>query len=395
MTSLWSTPRAGCWHAAASATTRPATSSCCSYWPRLATPPPSPSRSPSRPAAACWWPSCAPPAGACTPSTPGRVPLPGSARCGRLQVRPRRRGRAGRHPAHRRGRAPAPAGGLRTGPGDRSAGPRSAGRGLESPAAGQPAALAAAGVLPRRPGGLPPQARRPDRPRGPRRAGRRANPHPGGQSDHRTAAPPAALRWSPAQPRRLDQAAAASFHADQPRQLPLVEQAMGQQVLALLAQLQAACQAADDLAEATVAQFRRHPDYQIITSFPGLGELTGARVLAELGDDRSRFADARGVKAYAGAAPVTRASGKRLQVLARKVKNQRLAAVGYVWAFAALTASPGARAHYDRRKHAGDRHAAAQRNLFNRLLGMLHHCLATRQTYSEAKAFPAPEALAA
>jgi hypothetical protein len=46
---------------------------------------------------------------------------------------------------------------------------------------------------------------------------------------------------------------------------------MGQQVLALLAQLQAACQAADDLAEATVAQFRRHPDYQIITSFPGLG----------------------------------------------------------------------------------------------------------------------------
>jgi transposase len=118
-------------------------------------------------------------------------------------------------------------------------------------------------------------------------------------------------------------------------------------------------------------------------------------VLAELGDDRSRFVDARGVKAYAGAAPVTRASGKRCQVLARKVKNQRLAAVGYVWAFAALTASPGARAHYDRRKHAGDRHAAAQRNLFNRLLGMLHHCLTTRQTYSEHQAFPAPQALAA
>jgi transposase len=134
---------------------------------------------------------------------------------------------------------------------------------------------------------------------------------------------------------------------------------MGQQVLALLIQLQAACQAADGLAEATVKQFRRHPDHQIITSFPRLGELTGARVLAEIGDDRSRFADARAIKAYAGAAPVTRASGKRLQVLARKVKNQRLAAVGYVWAFAALTASPGARAHYDRRKHADDHHAAA------------------------------------
>jgi hypothetical protein len=117
-------------------------------------------------------------------------------------------------------------------------------------------------------------------------------------------------------------------------------------------------------------------------------------VLPELGDDRSRFTDARAVKAYAGAA-VTRASGKRRQVLARKVKNQRLAGVGCVWAFAALTASPGARTHYDRREHAGDRNAAVRRNLFNRLLGMLHHCLATGQTCAEPKAFPAPEALAA
>jgi transposase len=95
-------------------------------------------------------------------------------------------------------------------------------------------------------------------------------------------------------------------------------------------------------------------------------------VLAEIGDDRSRFADARALKAYAGAAPVTRASGKSLTVMHRRVKNQRLASVGYLWAFAALTASPGARAHYDRRKAAGDRHVAAQRNLFNRMIGILH-----------------------
>jgi len=120
----------------------------------------------------------------------------------------------------------------------------------------------------------------------------------------------------------------------------------------------------------------------------GLAELTGARILAEIGDDRARFADARGLKAYAGSAPVTRASGKSTAVLHRRVKNQRLASVGYVWAFAALTASPGARAHYGRRKAAGDRHVAAQRNLFNRLLGCLHHCLHTRQTYNEAVAFP-------
>ena len=59
----------------------------------------------------------------------------------------------------------------------------------------------------------------------------------------------------------------------------------------------------------------------------------------------------------------------------RKVKNQRLAAVGYIWAFAALTASPEARAHYDRRRAVGDGHAAALHNLYNRFLSQLHHCI--------------------
>jgi transposase len=179
-----------------------------------------------------------------------------------------------------------------------------------------------------------------------------------------------------------------AFRAPQMRQLPLVEDAMGRQALALLRQLDAACTAADDLEQATTESFNQHPDAGIITSFPGLGALTGARVLAETGDDRSRFADAKGLKAYAGAAPITRASGKTTAVLHRRVKNQRLAATGYTWAFAALTASPGARAHYDRRRKDGDRHAAAQRNLFGRLLGCLHHCLATRQHYDETTAFP-------
>jgi hypothetical protein len=56
----------------------------------------------------------------------------------------------------------------------------------------------------------------------------------------------------------------------------------------------------------------------------------------------------------------------------RRVKNQRLA-----------------RTHYDKRKTTGDRHTAAQRNLFNRLLGCcLHHCLQTQQHYNEHIAFP-------
>jgi transposase len=180
----------------------------------------------------------------------------------------------------------------------------------------------------------------------------------------------------------------AILRADYLRQLPLVEDAFGRQALALLRQLDAACTNADELATAAIEQFDAHPDAPIIASQPGLGALTGARVLAEIGDDRCRFRDPRALKAYAGSAPVTRASGKSLVVMHRRVKNQRLAATGYLWAFAALTASPGARAHYDRRRTAGDRHVAAQRNLFNRLIGCLHHCLETRQHYNANIAFP-------
>ncbi|GFM20831.1 MULTISPECIES: IS110 family transposase [Mycobacteriaceae] len=173
------------------------------------------------------------------------------------------------------------------------------------------------------------------------------------------------------------------------RQPDLVEKAMGRQATALLAMLDAACTGADDLEQAASEQFRTHPDYAVITSFPGLGDVTGARVLAEIGDDRSRFADDRALKAYAGSAPVTRASGKVTSITHRRIKNDRLAAVGWVWAtYASIHPGP-ARMHYRRRDH-GDRHAAALRHLFNKMLGQLHHCLQTRQTFDAQKAFGYP-----
>jgi transposase len=119
-----------------------------------------------------------------------------------------------------------------------------------------------------------------------------------------------------------------------------------------------------------------------------LANSTGARVLAEIGDDRARFADARALKAYAGSAPITRASGRSVSITHRRIKNDRLAAAGWIWAFAAAAHCESARDHYRRRKEQGDRHAAAQRHLFNKLIGQLYHCLQNQQQSSEAKAFP-------
>jgi hypothetical protein len=70
------------------------------------------------------------------------------------------------------------------------------------------------------------------------------------------------------------------------------------------------------------------------------------------------------------------------------IKNNRLHNTGYLWAFAALTASSGANAHYRYRREVGDWHARAQRHLFNRMLGQLFHCLRTGELFDEHQAFP-------
>jgi len=180
----------------------------------------------------------------------------------------------------------------------------------------------------------------------------------------------------------------AALRVPQLRQDPIVEQAMRTETLALLGVLDAICSSVDQLADALAEAFTQHPDHEVITSFPGLADISGAIVLAEVGDDRDRFADDRALQAFAGAAPVNRASGKSRIVTRRRTKNNRLAGIGYSWAFTAAARPSPTREHYLRRRERGDGHPAALRHLFNRMLGQLHHCLQTGQTYDPIKAFP-------
>jgi transposase len=119
-----------------------------------------------------------------------------------------------------------------------------------------------------------------------------------------------------------------------------------------------------------------------------LGTVLGARILGEIDDDRTRFTDAKALKAFAGTAPVTRASGLKHSVSMRVVRNRRLCHAGYLWALPLLVHSPAARAHYDRRRQRADTYPAAARHLANRFFGILYHCLHKRINYDEAKAFP-------
>ena len=101
------------------------------------------------------------------------------------------------------------------------------------------------------------------------------------------------------------------------------------------------------LQEVMAEHFDRHPAADIYLSQPGLGMVLAARALGEFGDDPQRFASARARKNYSGQSPVTRASGRKTVVLARYATNRRLGDALHLQAFAALGASPGARAYYD------------------------------------------------
>lgn len=174
-----------------------------------------------------------------------------------------------------------------------------------------------------------------------------------------------------------------------------VADAMGAITASLVAVIAAIVAQINELETELADRFDQHPDADIIRSLPGLGMILGARVLAEFGDDPNRYADAKSRKNYAGTSPITRASGKSHVVVARFVRNRRLADACQLWAFAAITASPGARAFYDQRRASDDTHHQALRALANRLVGILHGCLRHNSPYDEDTAWTHRTQLAA
>ena len=140
--------------------------------------------------------------------------------------------------------------------------------------------------------------------------------------------------------------------------------------------------------EARVSElFRRHPDAGAYLSQPGIGDITGARILGEFGDAPGRYASAKARKNYAGTSPLTIASGKKKTVHARYIRNRHLIDALHAQALSALSASPGARAYYDELRARGTGHDDAMRRVASRLTGILHGCLKHGREYDEATAW--------
>ena len=141
------------------------------------------------------------------------------------------------------------------------------------------------------------------------------------------------------------------------------------------------------LGQVVADHFGQHPAAEILTSLPGLGVILGARILGEFGDDPNRYVDAKARKAYAGTAPITRASGTKKIVMARYARNKRLGDAAQPWAFSSMRGSAGAKAYYRQIRARGTGHQAALRQLANRWVGILHGCLKAGSPYDETSAW--------
>ncbi len=117
-----------------------------------------------------------------------------------------------------------------------------------------------------------------------------------------------------------------------------------------------------------------HPLAKVLTSMPGIGVRTGARILLEVGDGSS-FPTAGHLAAYAGLAPVTRRSGSSIRgEHPPRGGNKHLKRAMFLAAFAALS-DPTSRAYYDRKRAQGKRHNAALICLARRRCDVLHAML--------------------
>ncbi|WP_433223854.1 IS110 family transposase [Dactylosporangium sp. CS-047395] len=141
----------------------------------------------------------------------------------------------------------------------------------------------------------------------------------------------------------------------------------------------------DEVAREVEGMLDAHPLASVLTSMPGIGVRTAARILLEVGDGGA-FPTPGHLAAYAGLAPVTRRSGSSIRgEHPPKGGNKQLKRAFFLAAFASLS-HPPSRAYYDRKRAAGKRHNAALICLARRRCDVLFAMLRDQTPYQARQA---------
>ena len=138
--------------------------------------------------------------------------------------------------------------------------------------------------------------------------------------------------------------------------------------------------------EATIAEeVTAHEDYAIFKSLPGSSDLTHSRMIAAMGDDRSRYSDAESLQAATGIAPLTTQSGKQRFVSARWACTKFLRQTFHEYAGLSIAKSKWAAAYYKLQRDKGKTPHMAKRALAYKWQRIIFRCWQDKVPYDEAK----------
>ncbi|MEE1757656.1 IS110 family transposase [Streptomyces sp. SP18BB07] len=140
-------------------------------------------------------------------------------------------------------------------------------------------------------------------------------------------------------------------------------------------------------------RFREHPDAEVITSMPGIGDMLGAEFIAATGGDMAAFGSPDRLAGVAGLAPVPRDSGKISGNLRRPRRySRRLLRMFYLSAQVATVHCPQSKAFYQRKRAEGKSHKQAVLALARRRLNVLWALIRDHRTFEATAPFPAAAA---
>ena len=136
--------------------------------------------------------------------------------------------------------------------------------------------------------------------------------------------------------------------------------------------------------------FLTHEDHELFESLPRAGQRLAPRLLAEIGDDRSRYRDASSLQALGGTSPVLFQSGMYSKAHRRLgcIKPLRNALHQFAWQ--TTQSEPWAKQYYQRKRAEGKSHTVAVRALANVWVRIIfamwfhHHCYDTT-TFEQAQ----------
>jgi transposase len=129
---------------------------------------------------------------------------------------------------------------------------------------------------------------------------------------------------------------------------------------------------------------RQHPDYALMSSFPGAGPVLAPRLIAATGTQRDRYPTAYELQCYSGIAPVVAASGKQRWVHWRWACPKFLRQTFHEWALHSIGHCDWAREHYQAQRAKGKSRHTSIRSLAFKWIRILVRCWKDRKPYDEA-----------